>query len=262
MGYDGVKIGDLFSESFFDENFYNSKALNTLYGVRLRVDLTPQDTNVKNTGNSDNSNVYEIVETNETSRDVSQIYNKAFKKNEVFNFSHVGIIINSVTGIGNSNKGVLGIKNNSSKAMYITDATYHAKLKNGNLKDGISAVAYIGLFGSFSNDGPLTQLPISIKRGATVEYDLNTDIEAFLTNDNNVVANIAFGAQQVNFNSTNQSVSAEGSIPEKIILTQPILVKSGTTIGILATNTTVFNDGVDIQASININGFFTDETDF
>lgn len=63
--YDDLKIGDLISAEYIKNvGGINSRALEVLYKTKYRSDLTPQDLNVKNTGISDSSQVFEVEAKN------------------------------------------------------------------------------------------------------------------------------------------------------------------------------------------------------
>lgn len=67
--YDGIKIGMLLSEAFLNDGIFNSQAIGKAYDLKLRSDLTPQSSNVNNMGASDDTSVFEVVETYKQSID-------------------------------------------------------------------------------------------------------------------------------------------------------------------------------------------------
>lgn len=60
---DGITIGDLVTESFLNNGTINGEAIGKIYNLVLRSDLTAQSEDVKNTGSSDTSNVYQVVQS-------------------------------------------------------------------------------------------------------------------------------------------------------------------------------------------------------
>lgn len=62
IGNDRLAIGDLLSENYIEQYHRNKSAsIGQLYNFKWRTDLTPQSANVRNTGGSDSSNVYEVI---------------------------------------------------------------------------------------------------------------------------------------------------------------------------------------------------------
>ena len=62
--FDGLKIGMIITEAFLNQGNINSSAIGKEYDLKLRLDLTAQSVGVLNVGITDDTSVYEVVETN------------------------------------------------------------------------------------------------------------------------------------------------------------------------------------------------------
>ena len=145
--FDGLKIGMIITEAFLNQGNINSSAIGKEYDLKLRLDLTAQSVGVLNVGITDDTSVFEVVQTNSQSintllQNAKDPLNSAIATIDVEHYEiHEGdhFFFSNVIVLGNGATGLYTIQVGAKPAHFVFSVSGNDAGISGNTYENVVA---------------------------------------------------------------------------------------------------------------------------